>query len=356
MERNDKTKKLLMEQYDAYPAMQIRDVFKFLHQSAFGCEHLVSSLEKAVSYIKEEYEGIDCTQSKRIEPLDGDYSRVPLTLLADGLSADTLSKLFYMSAKKEDGAALLKEKLNAARELIAEKHLPFDADAFDRAADEWEGEGFPAVRHSDAFREAYKPAYRVIANAYVPFIPLFAELDRRLAKGPVRLAIEGGSASGKTTLSAILTEVYDCTAFHMDDFFLRMEQRTPERYAEIGGNVDRERFLSEVLEPMSKGEPVIYQPFDCSKMALGEKETVIPKRFAFTEGAYSMHPELSPYYDFSVFLDISPELQRARILRRNSPQFAERFFNEWIPYEKRYFSEFCIPEKCDMRIEIRQSA
>ena len=39
------------------------------------------------------------------------------------------------------------------------------------------------------------------------FAPLFAELDRRLAgEAPVRLAIEGGSASGKTTLSIILAE------------------------------------------------------------------------------------------------------------------------------------------------------
>ena len=33
----------------------------------------------------------------------------------------------------------------------------------------------------------------------------------------------------------------------MDDFFLRPEQRRPERFAEPGGNVDRERFAAEVL-------------------------------------------------------------------------------------------------------------
>ena len=80
------------------------------------------------------------------------------------------------------------------------------------------------------------------------FAPLFAELDRRLAgEAPVCLAIEGGSASGKTTLGKILAKRYDCTVFHMDDFFLRAEQRTAARFAEPGGNVDRERFLAEVL-------------------------------------------------------------------------------------------------------------
>ena len=65
------------------------------------------------------------------------------------------------------------------------------------------------------------------------FRPLFAELDRQLAgELPVRLAIEGGSASGKTTLGQILAERYGCTVFHMDDFFLRPEQRTASRFAE----------------------------------------------------------------------------------------------------------------------------
>lgn len=37
----------------------------------------------------------------------------------------------------------------------------------------------------------------------------------------------------------------------MDDFFLRIEQRTPERMTEVGGNVDYERFLETVLFPVS---------------------------------------------------------------------------------------------------------
>ena len=58
----------------------------------------------------------------------------------------------------------------------------------------------------------------------------------------VVVAIDGKCTSGKTTLAARLAEIYDCNVFHMDDFFLRPEQRTPERFAQIGGNVDYERF------------------------------------------------------------------------------------------------------------------
>ena len=185
------------------------------------------------------------------------------------------------------------------------------------------------------------------------FSPLFDRINKFIGKKTV-IAIEGGSASGKTTLSRLIEKTYDCTVFHMDDFFLRPEQRTAERYAQIGGNIDKERFLAEILIPLSKGQEIKYQKFDCSKMSLGETENIVPKDLVIIEGAYSMHPEFEKFYDFSVFLNISPEYQKQRILKRNSPALAERFFNEWIPMEQKYFYEFKIPQKCDIEIEIKE--
>ena len=69
-------------------------------------------------------------------------------------------------------------------------------------------------------------------------------------KDMVVVAIDGKCTSGKTTLASKLVQIYDCNVFHMDDFFLRPEQRTPERFAEVGGNVDYERFQEEVLLPL----------------------------------------------------------------------------------------------------------
>ena len=179
---------------------------------------------------------------------------------------------------------------------------------------------------------------------------LLSKIDGLLANGDAVIAIEGGSASGKTTLAKMLSDLYDCTVFHMDDFFLRPEQRTKARYDAIGGNGDRERFLSEVLIPLKNGEPIKYRKFDCFSMSLTDEETVIPKGLTVIEGAYSMHPTLARYYDLSVFLDISPELQRDRINRRNSPEMAKRFFNEWIPLEEKYFSLTRAKSRCDISV------
>ncbi len=347
----EQTRQLLLQHFKTYPEMQIRDVFKFLHQSAFGCEHFVASLEKATRFIEAEYEnGIAQAQ---IQPLDGEYCRVPLWVLRQGLRAQTLAKLFVASAKREEnGQQALKEKLSVAREMVAAGLLPFPEKAFEEAVAEWAQKGYPAVHHSDIFREKYHPSYRVIAKEFVPFLPLFAALDKLPGDKQTIIAIEGGSASGKTTLSKILEKLYRCTVFHMDEFFLRPEQRTPQRYAEVGGNVDRERFLAEVLRPLSRGETVHYRSFDCQTMTLGKEKQVEPENLVIVEGAYSMHTELEKFYDLSVLLQISPELQRERIVRRNGPELAQRFFTEWIPQENIYFEKTGIKQRCSMTIHI----
>ncbi len=353
MENCKITRDLLIMHCKNYPKLQIQDLFKYLYQSSFGCEHLVSSLDTVTDYIAKEYNTIQGESKISIERLDGNYSRVHLSYLNGGLSIDTFGKLFFSSARKEaDGLCLLEKKLEVTKKLVGEGMLPFTADSFEKAVDDWKTKGYPAVHHSDIFRNEYKPAYRVISNDFIPFLPLFAELDKKLSVGSVTLAIEGGSASGKTTLSKLLEKLYDCTVFHMDDFFLQPHQRTVERFAEVGGNVDRERFLEEVLQPLSEGEVVSYRRFDCQNLKIQEAVQIQPKKLTVIEGAYSMHPELAGFYDLSVFLNINSELQKKRIEKRNTPQLAKRFFNEWIPLEKKYFDFTNIKKRCSMVINI----
>ena len=175
-------------------------------------------------------------------------------------------------------------------------------------------------------------------------------IDELLAqKDHVIVAIDGPCTSGKTTLAGKLMKKYDCNLFHMDDFFLRGEQRTPERFAEAGGNVDYERFQEEVLIPLTSGKPFSYRPFDCSTFTLSGAVSVTPKKLTIIEGTYCNHPAFRNPYDLNIFLTITPELQRQRVLER--PEFLhQRFFEEWIPMENRYFFEFQIAEQCDMVI------
>lgn len=167
-------------------------------------------------------------------------------------------------------------------------------------------------------------------------------IDELLAqKQQVLVAIDGKCTSGKTTLARQLAESYDCNVFHMDDFFLRPEQRTPERFAEVGGNVDYERFLEEVLLPLKTARPFSYRPFRCATFTLGDPVNVLPKKLNIVEGTYSLHPYFADPYDLKVLLDVDPETQRQRILQR--PERVHKpFFELWIPMENAYLEALTV--------------
>lgn len=165
---------------------------------------------------------------------------------------------------------------------------------------------------------------------------------------PVLVAIEGGSASGKSTLGAALAEALDATLVHMDDFFLPMELRTAKRFAQTGGNVHWERVLQEVLQPLRAGNGLEYGIFDCAVMAVNEIRREEPRDVVIVEGAYSLHPELRAFYDLKVFITVDESTQKARILARNGEKMLQRFLNEWIPLENRYFEACGVRDCCDI--------
>ncbi|MDR0952025.1 MAG: uridine kinase [Oscillospiraceae bacterium] len=177
------------------------------------------------------------------------------------------------------------------------------------------------------------------------YAPLFNRLEELSSRGErVILAIDGRCGAGKTTLAGILKERYDCLVLPIDDFFLRPEQRTAARLAEPGGNIDYERFRSEVLEPLKTGEPFSYRPYDCHAQKLAEPVLVEPTLLTVVEGSYSLHPYFDGFYTLSVFLTLPVPAQLERLRARN-PANLDRFVSEWIPMEERYFEGFKVSEK-----------
>lgn len=163
---------------------------------------------------------------------------------------------------------------------------------------------------------------------------------------PFVVAIDGMSASGKTTLGELLHKEFpESNLFHMDDYFLQPHQRTEERLAEVGGNVDYERFMDEIILHLDDKDGLYCHKFDCQTQLLGSEIYVPWKPLVIIEGAYSQHPYFGEPYNLRIFFEISTEEQKKRILKRNGPEMLKRFVNEWIPKENAYFKYYQIKEK-----------
>lgn len=162
----------------------------------------------------------------------------------------------------------------------------------------------------------------------------------------VNIAIDGMCGAGKSTVAQMLHERLGGNLFHMDDFFLQPDQRTPERLIEIGGNVDYERFSGEVLDKLRGNEEFSYGVFDCKKQCISHQVTVRLELINIMEGSYSRHPYFEDYADITFFLTVAGHVQEMRLRARNSAEQINRFITEWIPKENQYFEKYDIPGQC----------
>ena len=327
------------------------DAVKLAYQSVFGGGHMIADRTASLARLRTEYETLSAgmTGKELIEPIGGGLVRLHLDALdPDVLPLEAVNALFCRSAEMVQGTPEMFEAvLDQLRKACREGYLPFNGDALEAYLAEYRKAGMPAVSHSEAYREAYHPAYRIIRQEFVPYLAPIGAIYRLLAKkGRVVVAIDGMAGSGKSTLAALLSGLTGGEVIHMDDFFLPMDKRTPQRLAQPGGNVDYERFAEEVCPGLLSGEAFSYGVFDCSVMEIAGARCVADTPVRIVEGSYAMHPHFGQYAGVTLFLHLSPEEQMRRITERNGARMAEKFKNIWIPMENRYFRDKHIAERC----------
>jgi uridine kinase len=268
------------------------------------------------------------------------------------MDVEILNKIFVLSANHKKGTTEeLENYLGVLLSMCKKGEVPFSSEEAESFLTLWKEQGYPAISHSETYRMNYQPAYRVVEGKFGKFYQVFLWIDRLLKERkeedrPLVVCIDGMAGSGKSTLGALLKEIYDCNLFHMDDYFLQPYQRTEERLAEPGGNVDYERFKEEVYDKFDSQQEFTYQKYDCSRQALGDFVKVAPTKLNIIEGAYSTHPYFEDRADLMFFMEIPDQLQIYRIGARNGEWMLQRFIKEWIPMEHRYFEEFGIRNKC----------
>ena len=324
---------ILQAQSQRYPLMAPQDYGKLAYQHVWGPAHLALSPQQAQEGLLAEW-----TQQERDaaaqapEAIGNDLCRFHLTrAYAPEEAAPLVAELFCRTAGEHSGSAA--EWAQALAEL---ETLPVAGMA--AWLDDYQARGCPAVSHSERFRTAYAPHYRLLRAEYAWYFPALLAVQQLLEKpGPRLVAIDGRCGSGKTALAALIQRLFPCNVCHMDDFYRPLDERAPDWAETPGGNMDFARLSKEVLWPVQAGERVSYRPYSCQRGALGEAVHLPSRQLTVIEGSYSGHQDLAAAFDLQIFLTCSPETQERRLSVREGDYFPA-FQRRWIPLEERYLA------------------
>ncbi len=172
---------------------------------------------------------------------------------------------------------------------------------------------------------------------------VIAEKINNTFDSPFVVAIDGRSASGKTTFAKRFENLSGVAIIHTDDFYRPKNAFGELEISEFNGNFDLIRFKSEVIDNLKKKE-FSYGIFDCAEQRIVKTVSVCAPKCILIEGAYSHNPNLSEYADLKIFFDIDEETQKDRICDRNGIEAYEAFKTLWIQAEERYIDHYKIKE------------
>ena len=331
-----------------YPEMTPQDAVKLLYQSVFGPGHLISAPGAASARLLDELSTSPSRKSAVTDEIGGGFARMHLTADTD---PDYALFAFLQSAVPTGSPEEMLSSLEILRSLTAEGVFAFDSPALEAYLFEYIGSGCPMVSHTDVYRRNYHPSYRVVRREFVLLAPLLQKILRLCReKESVVTVIDGFCASGKSTLAQLLADIFNARLISMDDFFLPPEKRTPERFAEPGGNVDYERFKAEVVDHLGDAS-LTYGVFDCSEMSITSRLTLPKTKVTVIEGAYSHHTSFGKYYDIDAFMLTDREEQLRRIRERDGEEYLPMFESRWIPFEEAYESAYHVRNTSEFIIE-----
>jgi len=343
------------EQLWLHPSMQPRDIVKLCYQSAFGAEHLLADQNRAKRYFDEEYERVEENNVPLYEQISPDICRVNLPAWKkSGMPSEWLFRMFVGTASVPHGSkTMFLEYLEMAEQVLKTADVSFSQKDWEIYLQAYKEAGMPSVHHSQTYREAEHPAYRIVKQSYISVLPILQEASGLKTEGIKVIAIDGRAAAGKSTAAVMLSEILGADVIEMDDFFLPPQLRTKERLMEAGGNVHYERFIEEVIPHLKEDKGFWYRCFDCSKMDYHGERSVKTLFWRVVEGSYSQHPVFGEYADLKVFMEVDPEEQMCRIIQRNGNEMAVMFQDRWIPMEEHYFNYYQIRNRAALVLELR---
>lgn len=176
---------------------------------------------------------------------------------------------------------------------------------------------------------------------YRPSISSVSETINTLAAtGPYLVAISGYGGSGKSILARTFARILRAPVVGIDEF------GTPcalQRSSDWAG-LDRERLTRQVLEPIRQGKHTItYDSCDDWKTWHAVPVTVEFGHIVIVEGVGIFHPNVLPYFNYRIWLDVDLDSAIERGIAREhrlGNEQADTWIDIWGPndvdFERRF--------------------
>ncbi|MBX9472111.1 uridine kinase family protein [Microcella sp.] len=159
----------------------------------------------------------------------------------------------------------------------------------------------------------------------------------RDARTPVIVGIDGAGGSGKSTLAAAIAERLgaDAVVIPMDDFIVR--ERMLDDSWDRGW--DHDRLLQQVITPLRRGEPVVYQRREWSSNSLSDPIAVPGASIVIVEGITALHPTLAPHWDLAIWVETDAMIALERGRARDAGNENAQHWELWSSNDARYRAE-----------------
>ena len=159
----EELEQILREHVKRYPLMQPTDAVKLIYQNEFGGGHLIRDEEACLNYLRREYASMEKDATVPLcEDIGNGIVRVNLVAVKEE-NLEQLGREFIRSAAEHQGDFFsFLSKLSILKKLTVEGIFAFGTEELGVYLAEYEKAGCPVVSHSEVYRNAYHPAYRVI--------------------------------------------------------------------------------------------------------------------------------------------------------------------------------------------------
>ena len=159
----EEMKRCLLEQKRRYPEMREEDVVKFAFQGMLGVGHLVADEAQALRRLREEMDPLEPDMEEPLaEKISPDWIRINLRAAkARGRTPEELAYQLYRSAQLKP--------LSFTRQNVYNFCVKLDPSDRMKAVAEKILDEKVLPSHSEAYRQAYAPAYRVMYKDYRKF-------------------------------------------------------------------------------------------------------------------------------------------------------------------------------------------